>query len=572
MAVPWYRSKWVRVGGVIVLLGLIVAAAAPFLVPVDRFRPLLIQLIEANTGRDVQIDALRLHVLPRVHLQAVNVRVRNSQGFPPGDAIVVKSVELDVGLRALLSRKLDVTAIALSGVQVNLLRDPTGRTNLELPVPLGSTLPRPTAVAAGGGALLTLDRVGAVAVTNVGITVAGFDARTGQATPFLTLSGVNARIHSIDLSAPDALKRLEVTSVLRGVRITTPSLAAPVQFDGGNLLIQDGAARGTFAATLDTMRVTGTVAIASLDPVSVIAFAVASPNVDIDKMARLAIRNAGSSAVPSTQRRLLARGTVKIDRLVLSPLEATQARGQVRVYGNTIEVDAYALSAYGGTIQGAAALDYSAATLPATATTTMRGVNVERLSSVLSPKTESTVTGTLEADLRLATDLGRDPGVAVSGAGTFAVRNGSFPRLDLTTTLEKLATAARVITVPKGPTRFSYFGGDVRIAQQHVYSNTLRLEAEGLEGTARGSFAFDTTLDYVGTGAMQTPASAPSGGVRSFLGRMLRKVVPGTSGAAGVQVPFSLRGTFAHPNFSPAGTPKPIPGPSPQQQQQQQQH
>ena len=192
MAIPWYRSKWFRVGGVIVLLGLIVAAAAPFLVPVDRFRPLLIQIIEANTGREVQIDALRLHVLPRVRLQAVNVRVRNSQGFPQGDAIVVKSVDLDVGLRALLSRKLDVTSIVLSGVQVNLLRNPTGRTNLELPVPLGSASPRPATVAAGGGALLTLDHVGAVAVTNVEITVASFDAHTGRVTPSLTLSGVNA--------------------------------------------------------------------------------------------------------------------------------------------------------------------------------------------------------------------------------------------------------------------------------------------------------------------------------------------------------------------------------------------
>ncbi len=135
--------------------------------------------------------------------------------------------------------------------------------------------------------------------------------------------------------------------------------------------------------------------------------------------------------------------------------------------------------------------------------------------------------------------------------------------------MQKLATAMHVISVPAGPTRFSYFGGDVRVAQQRAYSNVLRLEAVGLEARARGNFGFDTTLDYVGAGAMQIPASAPSGGARSFLGRMLRKVVPGTSGAAGVQVPFSLRGTFGVPNFSLVGTPTPIQGPRPQQQEQQ---
>jgi len=571
VAIPWYRSKWFRVGGVILLLGLIVAVALPFLIPVDRFRPLLIQLIEANTGREVQIDALRLHVVPTVHLQAVNVRVRNSQGFPGGDAIIVKSVDLDVGLLALLSQKLDVTSIVLSGVEVHLLRNPAGRTNLELPVALGSVPPRLTAVATGGGALLTLDHVGAIAVTNVEITMGSVDPRTEQVTPSLTLRGVNARIRSIDLSAPDAPKRLEMASALRGVTITTPSLAKPVQFEAGDFLIKDGAARGAFAATLDTMRVTGSVAIASLDPLSIITFTVAIPDLDVARMERLAIRDARgnpAASTPSTTRHLVARGTVKIDRLVLSPLEATQMRGRLSVHTNTIQVDSYALSAYGGTVQGAAVLDYSAASFPTIVTTAVRGVNVERMSSTLSPK-GGQITGTLEADLRLATEMGRDPEAALRGAGTFAVRNGSFPRLDLESTMEKLATAVHLINVPVGPTRFSYFGGDLRIGQQRVYSNAIRLEGEGLEGTVRGSFGFDRTLDYVGTGAMKTPASAASGGAMSFVGRILRKVVPGTSGAAGIQVPFSVRGTFDNVTFSRAGTPQPIRDLSPQQQEQQ---
>lgn len=38
MAGPWYRSMWVRIGGVVFVLGLAVALAVPFLIPVDRFR------------------------------------------------------------------------------------------------------------------------------------------------------------------------------------------------------------------------------------------------------------------------------------------------------------------------------------------------------------------------------------------------------------------------------------------------------------------------------------------------------------------------------------------------------
>jgi uncharacterized protein involved in outer membrane biogenesis len=553
----WHRSRWFRAGGVVLALGLIAAASLPVLIPVDRFRPLLIQLIEANTGRQVQIDALRLHVLPTVGLQAVNVRVRNSQGFPQGNAVIVKSVDLHVGLLALLSRKLDVTSIVLGGVQVNLLRDASGRTNLELPVPLVNAPPRRTTVA-GGGALLTLDHLGAVAVTNVEVTMARFDARTEQVTPSLALSGVNARIGAIDLSAPDALKRLEITSALRGVRITTPALAKPVQFDAGDLLIKGGAARGTFSATLDTMRVTGTVAIASLDPFSVITFAAAIPDLDIARMDRLPILTPGGDPALSAVRRLLARGTVTIDRLVLSPYEATQMHGRLSVYTNAIQMDSYAFSAYGGTVRGAAALDYSTAGLPATLTATMRGIRVERVLSA-----GEKITGTLEADLTLATEMGSTPEAALRGGGIFAVRNGSFPRLDLKSTMQKLAAAVHLITVPPGPTLFSYFGGDLRVAQQRVFSNAVRLEAAGLEGTARGSFGFDRTLEYVGTGAMKTPASSP--GAKSFVGRTLRKIVPGTAGAAGTQVPFAVGGTFDDPTFSPAGTPPPVRAPRPRQ-------
>ncbi len=558
MVVPWYRSKWALAGGVILVLGLVGAVALSFFFQVDRFRPLLIQLIEINTGHKVQIDSLELHFVPTVHLQAVNVRVRNSQGFPQGDAIIVKSVDLDVGLAAVLSRKLDVTAIVLSGIQVNLLRNPSGRTNLELPVAIGP--PRETAVAPGGGALLTLNHVGAVAVTDVAITVAGYDGRTSKVTPSLTLSGVNATMRSINLSAPDALKRLEVSSVLRGVRITTPALAKPVQFDAGDLLIKKSAARGTFSATLDTIRVTGSVAVASIHPFSTIAFEVVIPDLDIKKMEGLVLRNASARSAPSTPRRLLARGAVRVARLVLGPFEATQVRGRLSVYSTTIQADSYALSTYGGTVQGAATLVHSAAGLPTTVTATVRGVSVERLATLLSPGSQRKITGTLEADLRLATVMGHDFEQALTGNGTFAVRNGSFPRLDLKTTLEKLAMAVHLITVPAGPTRFSYLGGDIRIAQQRVYSNALRLEAQGLEGTARGSFGFDKTLDYTATGAIKAPPSAASGGVMSLLGRMIRTLMPGTSGAAGIQVPFTVRGTFHDPKFAPAGNPEPIRG------------
>jgi hypothetical protein len=136
-----------------------------------------------------------------------------------------------------------------------------------------------------------------------------------------------------------------------------------VQFQTGELLVTGGAGRGTFSATLGTIRAEGTAAIARLDPLSV-TFTVAIPVLDVDRLEGLAIRSTISSADPTPQR-LLARGEVKIGRLVIAPFEATRMSGRLSVHTRTIQLDSYALSAYGGTIEGTAALDYSAANLPA---------------------------------------------------------------------------------------------------------------------------------------------------------------------------------------------------------------
>jgi hypothetical protein len=266
---------------------------------------------------------------------------------------------------------------------------------------------------------------------------------------------------------------------------------------------------------------------------------------------------------------LTARGNVKVDRLVVFPLEATRIRGQLSVHMNTIRLDAYAFSAYGGTIRGAAALDYSAASLPSVGTVNVQGVNLERRRLPSPPR--RSITGTLDADLRFATALARDPEATLTGAGTFAVHNGSFQGMDFKGNLAQMARAMQ-LNVPAGDTRFSYFGGDIRIAQKRGYSNALQLHAEAMEGTGHGSFGLNRTLGYTGIGVLNpvTLGTSPSTGALPSVWQVLGNVLPSGVGTTLVKVPFSLRGTFDDPKFSLAGTPELIRAQSRQQLPRQQ--
>ena len=571
MTRPWYRSKRLRIGGVVLLLVLAAAAVVPFLVPADRFRSLLVQFIEGYTGRRVQIDALRLYLLPTVHLRAVNIRVKNPEGLPAGDMMVAKSVDLGVAPLALLSRKLVVTYVAVNGVRVNLLRDLAGKTNYDLASPV------PGSSGGGGTSFLSLGRIGAVTIRNVEVAFSTYDQRRRQTTPSFTFSGLNARIQNIRPDAPDWAQSLELTSDLRGVKFSTPALTKPVQIQKGEFTIKGGTGRGTIAAALEGMRADGMVTIARFDPLS-ITFTVTVPQLDLASLGKLIVSSAGDGpdvqAAPP-QRRLLARGEVKVGKILFAPLAADSVNGRLSVYTNTVQLDSYTLSFYRGTVQGAAALDYTASGLPAVATAKARGINLTQIMRTAAPQARK-ITGTLEADLHIATALGRDPKATLTGAGTFAVRNGTFVGLDLKSNLAKMARAVQP-NAPAGATPFSYFGGDLRIAQQRVYSKSLRLDAEGLEGTAGGSFGINKTLDYSGTGVLKNLTPAASGGALPSVGQMLGSLLPGSPGATGVRVPFFLRGSFDAPKFSLAGTPQLLrsqsapqqPPPQPQQQPQQ---
>lgn len=80
----------------------------------------------------------------------------------------------------------------------------------------------------------------------------------------------------------------------------------------------------------------------------------------------------------------------------------------------------------------------------------------------------------------------------------------------------------------------------------------LRLDAEGLEGTAGGSFGFNKTLDYAGTGVLKglAPETSPAGGTVQSLGGMLGGMLRGAAVATGFRAPFFVGGTFAEPQFS----------------------
>ncbi|MGH9789213.1 MAG: AsmA-like C-terminal region-containing protein, partial [Candidatus Acidiferrales bacterium] len=260
---------------------------------------------------------------------------------------------------------------------------------------------------------------------------------------------------------------------------------------------------------------------------------------------------------------LLARGSVVVGTLTVPPLTARNFKGQARLYGNRVEVNPFSLQVFNGRASGGLTLNTADGSMPASLGLKVEGVDVKTALNALNPGGKNDVTGTFESDGRFGLPLtARNPLAALGGQGTFAVRNGTVPGVDIRSSLMQVAKLIQM-DVPQGPIAFTYFRGDFRIAGQRVHSSKLALQGDKLEATASGSLGFDRTLNYggmgtvKGSGTVQTQQEERS--PAKIFGRVLGSVVKQTMNISGARVPFTVRGTVADPKFTVTGPPTPIP-------------
>ena len=561
----WHQSKWFRI--LVVLVGLLLVAllAAPYLLSIDRYRSTIVEQLEKETGRDIEIEKLRLHFLPGLHVQVVNLRVKNPRGFPEGDTVVVESVNIGLAFWPLLKRQVEISSIGIDDVEINLLGNEQGQTNTGLRRRARPAAKKP----AGEAPAVEVTRVGAVSVSDVKISSGTFWSRERRIYPAWEVKGINLEVEGVDLANPQWLRKLEAGVDLSTIEVTTPSLKEPLRFADGEIEVKNNAAGGDFTLALGELRADGTVKVADLEK-PVADFTLKMEELDVSQVAALAAEKPkGAGAGPGGggegaggSGKLLARGTVEVGKIIIPPLSAENVKGNVRLYGNRLEVDPFTVDFYGGRTQGTAYVDLAQAAMPARVNARVQGVNVAQAVAAASPGAKGKLTGTFESDARLNVPLGaKDLMSALTGDGTFAVRNGTFPGMNLEGTLAGMAKFLQM-EVPKGDTKFSYFGGDFRIASQRVHSRNLDLKAETLEASLGGSFGFNQTLNYTGTGLLTGKPSAeqqqqkkddnPLGGLRRVFGQVARQTI------GQMRVPFSVTGTFQDPKFLLVGSPTPV--------------
>src|SRR5919204_3100071 len=119
-----------RVAAVLLVFGLI-ALIAPSFVNLNRFRDRLANTLTATLGREVTIQNVGLRLLPRPGFTLSGFSIADDPNFGSEPMIRSEAVNASLRISSIWRGRLEIASLSLSEPSLNLVRDRTGRWNIE---------------------------------------------------------------------------------------------------------------------------------------------------------------------------------------------------------------------------------------------------------------------------------------------------------------------------------------------------------------------------------------------------------------------------------------------------------
>ncbi|MCL2914879.1 AsmA family protein [Shewanella corallii] len=174
--------KWLVLAFVGLILALVLYLTLLF--NPNDFKPEIIEQVKTQTGRTLEIkDDLSWTFFPTLGIQLGGISFSNPQGMKPEQMMSVDGIVAEVALMPLLSKEVEIEALKLDGLTVNLVTDKSGKTSFD---GLGqsegdpkSTEPTDAGTTSGGEGLAALS-VGGVEISNATVNIINQQTDTTQ--------------------------------------------------------------------------------------------------------------------------------------------------------------------------------------------------------------------------------------------------------------------------------------------------------------------------------------------------------------------------------------------------------
>jgi AsmA protein len=122
-------KKPLVIAGIVILILVVLIAALPFLIDVNRFKPTLETDLSTALGRQVQVGNIQLALLSGA-VKVDNISIAEDPAFGTAPFLQAKQLAAGVALQPLIfSKKLEISSFTITDPQVTLLRNPSGTWN-----------------------------------------------------------------------------------------------------------------------------------------------------------------------------------------------------------------------------------------------------------------------------------------------------------------------------------------------------------------------------------------------------------------------------------------------------------
>jgi AsmA protein len=516
-------NRTLRVVAIVVVVLILIVVIAPFLIPVDKFRPTIEEKASQALGRKVELGNLSLSLISG-SLSAESVSIGDDPKFSTSPFLTAKSLKVGVEIMPLIfSKTLNVTGITIESPEVILLHNPVGQWNY-------STL--------GGAAAKSAEKPAATSSTSpADLSVQKFTLKDGRIVVGSTSSQKRSTYDHVNVVASNfsMTSKFPVTvtaDLPSGGKFKLDGTAGPINQEDAALTPLDAKLEITGLDLASTGFVDASAGLGGLldltaDLSSQNGEAETKGNAKISKA--LFIAGGSSAGVPVTidfntkynlrkSTGVLEPSTLKIGSAAAHLNGTYQTAGEVTVVN--IKLDAKDMPAR----------DLEAF-LPAL--------------GIILPKGTSLQAGTLNANLNLAGPLSK-----LITTGDVGLFNGKLAGFDLGSKMSSIASLAGIKS-----------GKDLDI--QKLTTN-LRMAPDGLKAenfvavvpavanlSGAGTVDSKNNLDFKMVAALTSTLGAAGSPVSDASG-ILGKVTGGGGGCkTGTTVPFLIQGTTADPKFIP---------------------
>ncbi|HPI92858.1 MAG TPA: AsmA family protein [Deltaproteobacteria bacterium] len=214
--------------GIIIGMIVLILAALPFAIDLNRHKAAILEGIKSVTDRQVDFDGIRLSILTGLGAEITGLRIADDRAFSQGDFLTLKSAKVKVALLPLLKKEIRVRGVVLDEPKVSIIRDKDGVFNFTTLL-----LPKPekTGEEEGGPGVLDKLMVGNVEVKNAAISYIDNKAKPGEA-PF-TVSDIDVESSDISLTRPIPFSLAAAVMSAKGQNLTMKGTIGPVPEGGG---------------------------------------------------------------------------------------------------------------------------------------------------------------------------------------------------------------------------------------------------------------------------------------------------------------------------------------------------